>query len=281
MRGWIVPHMHRDANLHRRNALVITGLLLSVYSLAGMVYVLALRSADTACEDGRYVEVFYACRDAAWLLALPIIVGIGLVALGLFMFPPTSSCPLGQGTWATAGVYLLGSLVLLPLLATLVTYFAAATYYITYGETEYQTHLVMALVTLVGAVAFVPYLALYTAQGRSHPCCRDAGCFEPCFCDEPTATPTSAAPVRESWQDRAETAWPSPPAPIVREPIAPQPPPPAHVSTTWEAPKAPTTAVGVLRPGPPAASDEADASRPSKTRKVRKTPSKGKSKRSD
>lgn len=188
--------MHRDPTLRARNALVIPGVLLILLCLSGIVYAQALRSDDTQCEDGRLVVFAGACRSATLLLAIPLALGVLLAGLGAAKRSKTT-CHLGHGTAATTVLSVLIALAAVPLLATL--YLAATEddaepYVMSIGGVEYGEVRLLGAVTLVMAVALVPYAALFFATGRPPKCCRQKGCFEPCFCDEGDVAPPAAPP---------------------------------------------------------------------------------------
>lgn len=178
--------MHKDPNLHKRNALVIPGGLLVLVSLVGMLYVTGLRNDAGTCEDASLVVFAGACRSALLLLAIPLVIGLALVALGAIKFRNRSICRLGHGSWAHFGLSALIALVVLPaLIALLAPSLVGEDAAITNGGVDYPVRTLMAGLAVVGLVALLPFGALYTARNRANPCCQEKGCFEPCFCDEP------------------------------------------------------------------------------------------------
>src|ERR1051326_8699946 len=108
--------MHKDPNLRKRNALVIPGGLLAVYGFLGIVYVHFLRGSDNSCSDAGLVVFPGACRSAALLLAIPLIVGLALGAAGALAYRSKATCRHGHGSWTHFGLALLLSMVVVPLL---------------------------------------------------------------------------------------------------------------------------------------------------------------------
>lgn len=251
--------MHRDPTLRKRNALVIPGVLLVLVCLAGIVYAQGLRSDDVECEDGRMVVFAGDCRSATLLLTIPLALGLLLVILGARL-RGTGTCHLGHGTIATTGLAILLALVVLPLLAAgalMAMEDPDQPYVMTYQDIEFGQARVLAGVGLAMTLLLVPYLALYIGTARPRACCRDKGCFEPCFCDEDTLPPDPAFP-------------PGLEAPRPASQVLPPPPPrgeTAQVTTTaWTGPpKRDPTAVaaappvrdaGTAAPLPPAPKEE-------------------------
>jgi hypothetical protein len=116
----------------------------------------------------------------------------------------------------------------------------------------------------------IPFALLYSGQRRANPCCREKGCFDPCFCDETLAPeePVASAPLDLSPAPAAEVPPTPPPAPApALEPapaaVAPVPPvvepmaPPASDAQEWkpaaeEKPAAPAETWEVLPDEPQA-----------------------------
>lgn len=228
--------MHRDPTLRKRNALVIPGALLVLFSLVGIVYATLLRSDDVSCGDGGLIEFAYACRRAWMLLLAPVIIGIGLIVLGA-MTRPKSPCHIGHGTAATTGLALLIAGVAVPALAAIGLYAMedpAAPYVMNYDGVDYGQVAVLTGITLVMLLALIPYLILYICTARPPKCCRDKSCFEPCFCDEEEESEEPPAPEAPQEPDNAfvvDTPWTGPtggapqPAMPPAQPPAPTPPP--------------------------------------------------------
>lgn len=224
--------MHRDPNLRKRNALAISGTLLILASLAGILYAELLRGDFVTCEDGSQIVFAGACRSAALVLLLPLAVGALLLGLtGLVR--PKSTCLAGHGTVATTTLSVLVALTFLPLLAgayLMATEDADAPYVITYNEVDFSLVRLTATVGLVGLVALLPFLTLYLARSRPRKCCRDRKCFEPCFCDEsvPGAPRDNAYVTTAPWpQSGSPAASPAPSVPASPPPSA-APVPVAH-----------------------------------------------------
>ncbi|HUR26232.1 MAG TPA: hypothetical protein VM327_09500 [Candidatus Thermoplasmatota archaeon] len=214
--------MHKDANLRKRNALVIPGGLLAIYGFIGLVYVALLRGDNGSCGDASLIDLLRACRSAYVVLAIPLIIGLALVAVGALAARNTSTCRDGHGSWSHFGLAFLISLVVLPLLAFLLapSVLGADAVY-TRGTVEYPITTILAGVTAIGVLMLVPFALLYGAQRRANPCCREKGCFDPCFCDE-TAAPEE--PVASEPLDLAPAPTVVAGAPLAPEPVAPVPP---------------------------------------------------------
>lgn len=280
--------MHKDPNLRKRNALVIPGGLLALTAFIGIAYVAVLRGDEGTCEDSGLIVFLGACRSAMLLLAIPLIIGLALVASGALGFRSKATCRHGWGSWAHFGLAVLIAMVLVPALGivtapSLVGPDAA----ITRGGVDYPVTTVLAGITLVGVIALVPYLSIYVARGRANPCCHEKGCFEPCFCDEPIAPegalPTGVAPVGpedvpslqpppepEPAQDTEHQVWSeAPPAPAEPEPAAeqweslPEPEPePARAKTVAVPPPEPAPTRPLPRAAPALASRPTDPAAP-------------------
>lgn len=231
--------MHKDANLRKRNALVIPGGLLAVYGLIGLAYVALVRDDSNSCDDRALVVFLGACRSAYVMLAIPLIVGLTLVAVGALAARSTATCRNGHGSWTHFGLAFLVSLVVLPLLAFLAAPSVLGPDAVfTRGTVDYPITTVLAGITAVGLFMLIPFALLYAAQRRANPCCREKGCFDPCFCDETIAPaePVEAPPLEAA---AAPSTEPIPPAPA--EAVAPVPPvvepmaAPASDASEWQA----------------------------------------------
>lgn len=189
--------MHRDPTLRRRNALVIPGVLLTLFSLEGMAYAAWFRPDTVECGDGGLIVLAYACRRVALLLLAPLVLGLILTVVGALQRSKTT-CHLGHGTVATTGLAVLVTSTLVPLLATLGLYAMedpAAPFVMTYEGVEYGQVRILALLTGILGLALVPFVLLYVATARPRACCREKKCFEPCFCDEVVEQPQAPEPV--------------------------------------------------------------------------------------
>lgn len=285
--------MHRDPNLRKRNALAISGTLVGLLSLAGIVYSQILRPDTVTCEDGTLVVLAGACRSAALLLLAPL--ALGLILLGLsFMYRAKSPCHVGHGTVATTVLALLVTLTFLPLLAGAYLRFLedpAAPYVLTYNEVDFSIVRLLGVVGLGGFLALAPFLGLYIARSRPRRCCREKSCFEPCFCDEAgeasgggdsadafakapaappeteTDLPAAAPPLMQSWAEPAPTPAavpvPPPPAPVPAAAPPARTPAPAAPAPAPPGPPAPTPAAAPRAPVPPPRTEPAPAPRKS------------------
>lgn len=232
--------MHKDGNLRKRNGLVIPGGLLALYGFLGLVYVAFLRGDDGTCGDAGLIVFLGACRSALLVLALPIVIGLALVAVGVLAYRSKATCRAGHGSWTHFGLAFLISLVVLPLLGSvLAPSLLGPDPVITSGTVQYPIPTLLAGVSIIGLLMLIPFAFLYSAQTKANPCCREKGCFDPCFCDEPAApaeVPLEAPP--------AEAA--PPPAPVVIPEAPPAAPPtpapeptpaatPAEATPEWTA----------------------------------------------
>jgi hypothetical protein len=206
--------MHKDSNLRKRNALVIPGGLLAFYGILGILYASGLRApSDTCPAGGDLIWIAGACRSAVLVLAIPVIIGLALVAVGALAFRNRAHCRLGHGSWTHFGLALLISGVLLPALAmVLAPSLLGPDAAITRGGVDYPVTTLFAGLTGVSLLMLVPFAVLYAAQVRANPCCADKGCFSPCFCDEPAAETAPEAPLE-----------PAPVVPVAE--VAPEPAP--------------------------------------------------------
>lgn len=195
--------MHRDPILRRRNALVVPGVLLSLFSLEGIAYAAWFRPDTVECGDGSLVVFAYACRRVGLLLLAPLALGLILTLIGALQ-RSKSPCHLGHGTAATTGLAVLVASTLIPAAATLGLYAMedpASPFLLTYEGVEYGQVRILALITGIMGLAMIPYVLLYVGTARPRACCREKQCFEPCFCDEAPATDAAqaaAAPLEET-----------------------------------------------------------------------------------
>lgn len=235
--------MHKDPNLRKRNALVIPGGLLTLVAVAGILYVVGLRGDAGTCEDAGLIVLAGACRSALLVLAIPLVIGLALLATGALRFRSKATCRLGHGSWAHFGLAFLVTLTVLPLLGALLSpSLVGEDAAIVNSGVRYPVTSILGGLALVGLVALVPYSALYVARNRANPCCREKGCFEPCFCDEPAGGAEAAEPAPEpapapaSW----EVAEPEPPAvpppaePPAAEAAAAEPAPAEAPAEEWQ-----------------------------------------------
>lgn len=245
--------MHRDPTLRKRNALVIPGVLLVLLCLVGIVYAQALRPDSVECGDGRQVVFANACRSATLLLVIPLALGVLLVGLGAAQ-RSRESCSLGHGTAATTILAVLVAFFTLPLLAALGLYLVQDPddpYVITYNDVDFGQARILGMVAGLMGLVLLPYLILYVMTARPPRCCREKGCFEPCYCDEeetqapiptfplsaplaaPMAPNETAVVVSTPWKGSTHVAPLPPPSPTeatARNPEPATPPLPPHDS---------------------------------------------------
>lgn len=220
--------MHRDPTLRRRNALVIPGVLLTLFSLEGMAYATWLRPDNVECGDGSLVVFAYACRRVGLLLLAPLVLGVILTIVGALQ-RSKNPCHPGHGTVAATGLAILITGFLVPAAATLGLYGMEDPndpFVFTYDGVQYGQVALLTLLSGIMALALIPYLALYIGTARPRACCRAKNCFEPCFCDEKVAgapaAPDNAYVVDAPWSGPTGTT-PLPPAPLAPPPVPPAP----------------------------------------------------------
>jgi hypothetical protein len=203
--------MHKDPNLRKRNALAIPGGLLVFYSLVGMLYVVGARGNGGTCEDAALVVFAGDCRPALLVLAIPFILGLALLLIGLLVFRNKATCRHGHGSGTHFTLALLISFVVLPGLGALLAEpLLGENPVIVNGGIRYGVVNLLLLATGAGLLGLLPFVGLYVGQAVANPCCKDKGCFAPCFCDEPEATAEAAEAQPEAWatQPPAEP-WPA------------------------------------------------------------------------
>ncbi|MFA5943338.1 MAG: hypothetical protein WC876_02610 [Candidatus Thermoplasmatota archaeon] len=215
--------MHKDPNLRKRNALVIPGGLFALYGILGMLYAAGVRSpSDTCPDDGSLIWIAGACRSAILVLAIPVVLGLAMVGVGFLAFRSRATCRNGHGSWTHFGLAFLLSAILLPVVAyALVPSVLGSDAVITRGGVDYAVTTILGGLFGVAVLMFIPFAVLYAAQVRANPCCREKGCFTPCFCDE-QAVPDQAPP---------EEPAPEAPATI---PEGSAVPPAAAAAPQWE-----------------------------------------------
>src|SRR5688572_18838220 len=146
--------MHKDPNLRKRNALVIPGGLLALLALVGLAYVSVLRGDAGTCEDSSLIVLAGACRSAVLVLAIPLVIGLAMLAAGAIAFRSKATCRNGWGSWAHFGLAFLVTLVLLPALGIVaVPSLVGSGAAITRGGVDYPITSILAGLTLVGVVA--------------------------------------------------------------------------------------------------------------------------------
>lgn len=233
--------MHKDPNLVKRNSLVIPGGLLALLSVVGMVYVAGLRDDSGTCEDGSLIVLAGDCRPALLVLAIPLVIGLALVAVGALKFRSVTTCRLGHGSWAHFGLAALIAMVVVPALAALLApaLLGQSDPSLVRGNVAYPLRTILGGVSVIGLFALAPFAALYSARNRANPCCQEKGCFEPCFCDEPIEAPADGAlaePLAAPATTESVTAWEEAPAPVAPLEPAPAPEPVPQAEPVQETP---------------------------------------------
>lgn len=244
--------MHKDSNLRKRNALVIPGGLLTAYSFIGLLYVVGIRGDEGTCADAALIVFAGACRSAILVLAIPLVIGLALVGVGMLAFRNKSHCRSGHGSWTHFGLAFLLSVTLLPLLGLLAApSIVGEDAVVTRGTVDYPVSTILAGLTGLGVLMLVPFVLLYAAQTRANPCCREKGCFDPCFCDEPVADEPVPEPIPDVTPAVIPAATPAmPPEPA---PAAPAVPPASAADATWTpVPAEPATGEWEVVPEEPA-----------------------------
>lgn len=272
--------MHKDANLRKRNALVIPGGLLIFYGFVGLAYAMVLRSDAGTCSDAALVFLAGACRSVLIVVAIPLVLGLGLIAAGALGFRNRATCRAGHGSWTHFGFALLLSVVLVPLLVSMVAPSILGTDpSLERGGVRYPVSTIMAVLSGFGLLSFIPFVLLYYGQARANPCCGEKGCFDPCFCDEamepaepmpePVAEPAPAAPEETAPLPAAAASDTAPAGDWQVVPEEPAAPATSATGGEWVTVAQPATAAApaVLAPEPAASpkapSAPALASRPS------------------
>jgi hypothetical protein len=204
----------RDANITKRDALVLPGGLLAFYGVLGLVLLLA-RGGGGACGDGLRVMYHSACYSLLWPLILMAVAGAVLVGLGVFLFrgePEGLASHLHPGTPTHFTLALLVSLVTVPLLGAGVAAVAQGRLghdlTVGSGDVQVKTTFLLELAALVGLLMLAPFLGLLLRDGaRRRRVLREAEAMadEPTFPGEPGQDEAGAAPPEEFVD---ESAWP-------------------------------------------------------------------------
>ncbi|HUR60876.1 MAG TPA: hypothetical protein VM286_00735 [Candidatus Thermoplasmatota archaeon] len=205
--------MARDANINKRDALVIPGGLLGFYGGVGLV-LMVLRGSTGACGDGMRILYHGACYSLLWPCVLAVVLGAILVGLGVFLFsgePEGLAGRLHPGSPTHFAVALLISLVAVPFLAAGVAAIGqgrlGTTFTVGSGDIQVKTTFLLELVGLIGLLMLAPFLILLLRDGaRRRAVLREAEemADEPSFPGEPSEVAPEAPP--EEFVD--ESAWP-------------------------------------------------------------------------
>jgi hypothetical protein len=199
----------RDANIAKRNALVLPGGLLAFYGAVGLLLLYA-RGSSGACHDGLRVMYHGACYSLVWPLAILLLLGVALLIIGIVLFrgePEGLAGQLHPGTPTHFTLALLASLVALPLLGAGIAVVAGGRLgqelTIGTGDIQVQTAFALEVVALIGVLMLAPFLGLLLRDGaRRRRVLREAEAMagEPAFPGE------GEAPPPEEFVD--ESAWP-------------------------------------------------------------------------
>lgn len=271
--------MARDPKLWKRNAFVLPGGLLTLYAVAGLLYVAAYRTPSSTCVVAHRFLVGGHCYSAYPFLAALLILGLVLIVVGVYVFrgrPTELPGHLHPGTPTHFVLALLASLVVVPTLVWIILAYVEASQNLRPFSTvlsgyPFQTKFLFLMVAVAGLLALVPFLGLYLAQARlrrtfltqvDEVAAQEA---EAPFPGEPAPRPGDSAPfapppeefVDESlWPESRATEAPAPPpGPAPSAPAAssassagPWVPPPAPAKVT-----APVTGATKVQPRAPAA----------------------------
>ncbi|HEX2066087.1 MAG TPA: hypothetical protein VHI93_04670 [Candidatus Thermoplasmatota archaeon] len=205
--------MGRDANLTKRNALVLPGGLLAFHSALALA-LLAARGGSGACGPGFRVLYHGACFGLLVPLLLLLGVGAALVVLGAVLFrgaPEGLAGHLHPGTPTHLTLALLASLVAVPLLGAGIAAVAqgrlGTTFTVGLAGLQVKLTFLLELVALVGLLMLAPFLGLLLRDGaRRRRVLREAESMaaEPTFPGE-MAGPAAGTPPEEFVD---EAAWP-------------------------------------------------------------------------
>ena len=156
--------MGRDARISRRNALLIPGWLLIVYSLAAITYAEGIRARSDFCADGGYVLINGLCYTV-WKLVLPLLlIGIGLAiggALGFKGAPERLEQRLHHGSPTHVLLAVLISFLVVPILALGVQFYRQSANGITYQVellgVAFEHVFLLEVAILIAALILLPF----------------------------------------------------------------------------------------------------------------------------
>lgn len=203
--------MARDARLRRRNALVIPGWLLIVYSVATIAYAEALRPRSDFCADGSFVLIDGLCYTV-WKLVLPLLlIGIALAIGGAIGFkgqPRRLEQRLHHGSPSHVLLALLISFLVVPLLGLIVQHYRQAVNDIVYQVEllgiAYEHIFLLELAALIAFLILLPYvIALIGDVRRRHDFLAAAASLDQS--DEPEPEPVEEEREPEAFE---EEEWP-------------------------------------------------------------------------
>ena len=246
--------MARDPKLWKRNAFVLPGGILTLYALAGLFYVFVYRTPTPACSAAHRFLVTSHCYSAYPFLGAILILGVALVTVGLVVFrgkPVELPGHLHSGTPTHFALALMASLVVVPALVWLVLYYVEASQNLRPFATpvagvEFQTKFLFLILAVGAALALVPFLGLYVAQGRLRRTflkqVEDVAAQEGEAFPGETARPAAEpllTPPPEEFVD--EALWPASRGdePVGAPPVAPTTPPTPALAPATSAPTAP------------------------------------------
>lgn len=203
--------MVRDAQIRKRDGMVISGGLLLTYCVAAIVYAEGIRAKSDFCPDGSWVLISGTCYTI-WKLLLPLLlIGIGLVAVGLTAFrgrPQRLEQHLHHGTGSHFLLALLISLVVLPLVLLIIqvyregilgTVFVVEAYGVPYKHT-----FLLSIAVVIALLMFLPYFVGFLADGvRRRRFLEAATNQEPVPADEPMEPPEYDEPA-DDWPGSRE-----------------------------------------------------------------------------
>ncbi|MGB0652297.1 MAG: hypothetical protein ACPGQL_03770 [Thermoplasmatota archaeon] len=163
--------MDRDERV--RESLLITGGLLALYSLIGILYAEGIRGDSGVCGDGGRVLVNDQCVRAWLLLMIPLVAGTILLVIAFSKYgrhkgEAADVGELGPGTGSRFTLAFLGSLFVVTLISYIVqsarTINDEVRYYLEIGGLQYAHATLLLVACVVSLLIFVPYLLLYRRQ---------------------------------------------------------------------------------------------------------------------
>jgi hypothetical protein len=169
--------MGRDANVWKRNLLVLPGGLLASYAAAALAYIYLYRAhyypTGGPCGYPQKFQIGGVCYNAVPGLVAALLLGAVLIAVGLAVFrgrPAALQGYLYHGTPMHFVLTLLASLAAMLALVAAVLSYLEATQRTQFGTTllgvAYRTTFLFNIAALVAFLIFLPFLVLYLAQVR-------------------------------------------------------------------------------------------------------------------
>lgn len=209
--------MGRDARISRRNALLIPGWLLIVYSLTAIIYAEAFRAKSDFCADGSFVLISGLCYTV-WKLVLPfLLIGIGLAiggAIGFKGAPHRLEQRLHHGSPSHVLLAVLISLAVVPLLGLAIQAYRQSanglTYQVELLGVAYEHTFLLQLALLIALLILIPFVVALVGDIRRRRDFLDAAAGASIAPSEPDAQAEDDASQdeRESGEAFEEAEWP-------------------------------------------------------------------------